>query len=144
MLQFRDCSSEGLYRMSDRSYQVGESRLSREFYNASLRNCLKESIQWVSCVVFVMTWEWWAQQSLLNQNGDKPLSEPKVCAPEFPAIMTMNFTFDVTFPIGVSNIRAPGLVATWSELKPARRFNIKMTSYQYRKSHCGDINIRNW
>ena len=45
LLQFRDCSSEGLYRMSDRSYQVEESRFSQEFYNASLRNCLKESIQ---------------------------------------------------------------------------------------------------
>ena len=32
--------------MSDRSYQVEESRFSQEFYNASLRNCLKESIQY--------------------------------------------------------------------------------------------------
>ena len=46
--QFRDCSSEGLYRMSDRSYLVEESRLSQEFQNASLGNCLEESIQLVS------------------------------------------------------------------------------------------------
>ena len=42
LLQFRDCASEGLYRMSDRSYQVEESHFLQEFYNASLRNCLKE------------------------------------------------------------------------------------------------------
>ena len=53
--QFRDCSSEGFYRTSDRSYQVEESRFSQEFRNGSPMNCLKESIQWVSCVVFVTT-----------------------------------------------------------------------------------------
>ena len=42
-------------RMSDLSYQVEESIFSQKFYNASLMNCLKESIQWVSCVVFVTT-----------------------------------------------------------------------------------------
>ena len=36
------CASEGLYRMSDRFYQVEESHFSQEFYNASLMNCLKE------------------------------------------------------------------------------------------------------
>ena len=55
LLQFRDCSSEWLYRMSDCSCQVEESRLSLEYYSASPMNCLKESIQWVSCVVFVTT-----------------------------------------------------------------------------------------
>ena len=55
LLQLRYCSSEGLFRMSDRSYQAEESRFSQEFYNASPWNCRKESIQWVSCVVYITT-----------------------------------------------------------------------------------------
>ena len=55
MLQFRDCSNEALNRISDRSYQVEEFRFSQEFHKASLMNCLKESIQWISCAVFVTT-----------------------------------------------------------------------------------------
>ena len=30
---------------------------------------------------------------------------------------------------------------TWWHKEPGPRFNIKMTSYQYRKSHCGDKTI---
>ena len=30
---------------------------------------------------------------------------------------------------------------TWSDMRAGPRFNIKMTSYQYRKSHCGDKTI---
>ena len=43
--QFRDDSSEGLYRMSDHSYQIEESCFSQEFHYASLRSYRKESIQ---------------------------------------------------------------------------------------------------
>ena len=35
----------------------------------------------------------------------------------------------------------PWLLMTWWCLKPGPRFNIKMTSYQYRKSQCGEKTI---
>ena len=47
-------SSDELFRMSDHSYQIEESCFSLEFHYASLKNYLKEGIQWVSCIVFVM------------------------------------------------------------------------------------------
>ena len=48
--QSRDCSNEGLNGISDRSYQVEESRFSQVFHNASLRICFKESIRHVFSV----------------------------------------------------------------------------------------------
>ena len=51
--QFWDDSCGGLYRISGHSYQTEESCFSREFHYASLKDCLKERIQWVSCVVFI-------------------------------------------------------------------------------------------
>ena len=35
----------------------------------------------------------------------------------------------------------PLLMMTWQPKEPGPRFNIKMTSYWYRKSHCGDKTI---
>ena len=48
-------SSDQMYRMSDHSYQIEESRFSLELNYASLGDCLKESSQRVSCVVFITT-----------------------------------------------------------------------------------------
>ena len=40
-----------MYRMSDHSNQIEESHFSQELHYASLRNCIKESIQWVSLII---------------------------------------------------------------------------------------------
>ena len=50
-------SSDELYRMSDHSYHIEESRFSQEFHYARLGNCLKEGIQWVSSVVPMQSYD---------------------------------------------------------------------------------------
>ena len=51
----RGDSSQELYRMFDRSYEIEESRFSQEFHYAHLMNCHEESIQCARCVVFITT-----------------------------------------------------------------------------------------
>ena len=41
--------------ISGHSYQIIESSFSQKFYYASLRDRLKESLQWVNCVVLITT-----------------------------------------------------------------------------------------
>ena len=50
-----DDSDGELLSMFDRSYQIEESCFSLDFHYASLGICPKQSIQWVSGVVFVTT-----------------------------------------------------------------------------------------
>ena len=44
----------------------------------------------------------------------------------------------ITFDMGANLIFFNMWIMTFWSMSPRGRFNIKMSSYQYRKSHCGD------
>ena len=70
----KNCISLGIVQVRDcieRLTESEESRFLQEFYNASLRSCLKESIQWVRCVAFVTTFlqQCTLQEHMVNSQG---------------------------------------------------------------------------
>ena len=77
----------------------------------------------ISSLVQIMAWCW---------PGDKPLSEP--------TMVSVLMHICVTRPQWV-NLKFVRLIHYWARDSPGPRFNIKMSSYRYRKSHCGDKTV---
>ena len=78
------------------------------------------------------------QQSLQNVAHDTTIV--LVChVPKFVAILWPGFKWNYSKMKFPSNMNCDGKIA--SEIGPGPWFNIKMISYQYRKTHCGDKTI---
>ena len=97
----------------------------------SLKFVPKVRINNIPVLVQIMAW---------RRPGDKPLSEPMmasflthICVTR-PQWVNLNPFCILTSQVTLASVQ--------SQQEPAgARFNIKMSSYQYRKSHCGDKTV---
>ena len=89
-----------------------------------------------------MTWEMRGDclATSLIMLGFMDLGWPRVCRRPTSVLLWFDLFMKYEFTISTFPFRRIGKLSIWPH-PPGPWFNIKMTSYQYRKSHCGDKTI---